>query len=74
MPDRTTERTTPARQARDVGAGREVDPRPMMPTDGSVVHSGTHASIYCAPCGRWVDCHVGIPPESALERHAALLH
>ena len=46
----------------------------MMPTDGSVVHSGTHASIYCAPCGRWVDCHVGIPPESALERHATLLH
>jgi hypothetical protein len=75
MPDHTTaERTTARRDVAHAGAGAMAAPRPMMPTDGSVVHSGTHSSIYCAPCARWIDCHAGIPPEAALERHAALLH
>jgi hypothetical protein len=46
----------------------------MTPGDGSIVRSGDHASIYCAPCARWIDCHDGIPPETALGRHATLLH
>lgn len=46
----------------------------MIPTDGSVVRAGNHVSIYCAPCAKWIDCHDGIQPELALERHVALLH
>jgi hypothetical protein len=46
----------------------------MIPTDGSIVHAGNHVSIYCAPCARWIDCHLGVPPETALARHAALVH
>lgn len=46
----------------------------MVPTDGSIVHAGSHVSIYCAPCAKWIDCHEGIPPETALSRHAILVH
>jgi hypothetical protein len=75
MPEQTTaERATPGRDVLKATAERAASPRPMMPMDGSIVHSGTHASIYCAPCARWLDCHAGIPPEAALERHASLLH
>jgi hypothetical protein len=48
--------------------------REMIPTDGSIVRAGNHLSIYCAPCARWIDCHDGIPPNTALARHAALVH
>ena len=60
-----------AAAAAGVEAGTKRD---IMPTDGSVAHFGNHASIYCARCERWVDCHDGIAPETALERHSALLH
>jgi hypothetical protein len=46
----------------------------LIPTDGSIVRAEHHVSIYCAPCARWIDCRDGIPPETALERHAALVH
>ena len=49
-------------------------PREIMPMDGAVVEAGGHVAIYCASCGRWVDCHGGIPPETALERHSDLIH
>ena len=71
---RTTGPTTPGRDVLQASAERVAGPRPMMPTDGSVVHTGTHTSIYCAPCARWIDCQAGVPPEAALERHASLLH
>ncbi|HEV3281797.1 MAG TPA: hypothetical protein VG032_09360 [Acidimicrobiales bacterium] len=48
--------------------------REMTPPDGSVARIENHVSVYCAPCQRWIDCHEGIPPEVARERHGELLH
>jgi hypothetical protein len=49
-------------------------PREIMPTDGSVAESGGHVAVFCAACSRWVDCHAGINPMTALQRHADLIH
>jgi hypothetical protein len=46
----------------------------LSPEDGSVIRSGHLACVFCAQCQRWVDCYDGVPPETALERHAALIH
>jgi hypothetical protein len=48
--------------------------RQFTPADGSVARIEEHVSVYCAPCQRWIDCHEGIPPEVARERHGDLLH
>jgi hypothetical protein len=45
-----------------------------MPPDGSVVIAGELVSVFCSPCQRWIDCHAGIAPEMALERHRSLAH
>jgi hypothetical protein len=52
-------------------SGLEKEP---SPTDGSVIRSGKLACVFCAHCQRWIDCYVGIPPETALQRHADLIH
>ncbi len=75
MVDSRETRNGTARRGTTPAVGPAEDkPRELMPMDGSIAHFGHHASIYCAPCCRWVDCHDGIRPETALERHAALLH
>ncbi len=48
--------------------------REITPADGSVARLGDHVSVYCAPCQRWIDCHDGIAPEVARERHIELFH
>ncbi len=48
--------------------------REITPADGSVAGSGELVCVFCAPCQRWIDCYDGIPPEVALDRHAALFH
>jgi hypothetical protein len=35
---------------------------------------GDLVSVFCAECERWIDCHDGITPEVALERHSKLIH
>ncbi len=51
-----------------------VGPRAITPTEGAVIESGGHTAVYCASCQRWIDCHAGIAPGTALERHSALIH
>jgi hypothetical protein len=48
--------------------------RAITPPDGLVSRSGGHVSVFCATCQRWIDCYVEIAPETAHERHRALLH
>jgi hypothetical protein len=48
--------------------------RDLMPPDGSVVIAGELVSVFCSPCQRWIDCHAGIAPDMALERHRSLAH
>jgi hypothetical protein len=48
--------------------------REITPADGSAARLGEHVSVYCAPCQRWIDCHQGIPPVVAGERHGELFH
>jgi hypothetical protein len=45
-----------------------------MPVNGTVVRLESHVSIFCTPCERWIDCHDGIEPQLALDRHGALMH
>jgi hypothetical protein len=39
-----------------------------------VARSGEVESVFCARCHRWIDCHAGISPEVAWERHGTLFH
>jgi hypothetical protein len=57
-----------------VEGARKVAPRPITPTDGSVVQVGNQESVYCAACQRWIDCYDGIAPEIVRDRHANLFH
>jgi hypothetical protein len=63
---------TSARDATVDGAASR--PREIMPMDGAIVEAGGHVAIYCATCSRWIDCHGGIPAQTALERHSSLIH
>ena len=48
--------------------------RDLTPMDGSIARSGEVESVFCARCHRWIDCHAGISPEVAWERHGSLFH
>jgi hypothetical protein len=48
--------------------------RDLTPLDGSIARSGQVESVFCARCHRWIDCHAGISPEVAWERHGTLFH
>jgi hypothetical protein len=48
--------------------------RAITPPDGLVSRSDRHVSVFCATCQRWIDCYDEIAPETAHERHRALLH
>ena len=48
--------------------------RAITPPDGLVSHSQGHVSVFCAECQRWIDCYGEIEPETAHQRHRALLH
>jgi hypothetical protein len=62
------------RRSVPVDAARPVAPQQITPTDGAVVHMADRDSVYCASCGRWIDCYEDIAPETVLVRHGNLFH
>ncbi len=51
-----------------------VRERDLTPADGAAAQSGSNVSVFCAPCGRWIDCYDDIPPETVLKRHVDVIH